>query len=505
MNIIDNLLDRITMYRLVFYFLIGLLCVALVLSFFSLLPYTPLQIAFTTTVVLVVCYVTNKVFSLVFEAPTNIESVYITALILALIITPTTTFSALPLLIWVSVWSMASKYIFALKKKHLFNPVAIACVLVAFGLGQSASWWVGTANMMPFVILGGVLIVRKIRRADLVISFFVTSMIMIFLSSFSKGTSIPTILNIVLLHSSLFFFAFIMLTEPLTTPPTRKLRILYGGLVGLLFAPQLHVGNIYSTPEIALVLGNILSYLVSPKAKLILTLKEKVQLSSDLYDFVFLPNKPVHYTAGQYMEWTLSHPHTDSRGNRRYFTLASSPTEDTLRLGIKFYDKGSSFKHALEKMDDKQKIVGGQLAGDFTLPHDPTQKCVFIAGGIGITPFRSIIKYLIDKNERRDIVMFFANKEYADIVYRDIFDQAERQLGIKTIYTITDKDHVPPGWTGNVGRIDGTMIQNSVPDFKERLFYLSGPHAMVTGYEQVLKELGVPLHHIKIDFFPGFV
>src|SRR5260370_1410080 len=120
------------------------------------------------------------------------------------------------------------------------------------------------------------------------------------------------------------------------------------------------------------------------------------------------------------MEFTLAHPHSDSRGNRRYFTLASSPTENLVHLGIRFYDQGSSFKQAMFQMNGKTQFVAAQIAGDFTLPTDPSQKLVFIAGGIGITPFRSMLKYLLDTHQRRDIVMFYANRRVDEIVYKDV-------------------------------------------------------------------------------------
>lgn len=150
-----------------------------------------------------------------------------------------------------------------------------------------------------------------------------------------------------------------------------------------------------------------------------------------------------------------------------------------------------------------QKIVASQLAGDFTLPKDPSKKLVFIAGGIGVTPFRSMLKYLIDKNEKRDIVMFYSNRSAADIAYKEIFDEAQARLGIKTVYTITDKNP-PAWWSGRMGYIDGQMIKAEVPDYLQRTFYLSGPHGLVTAFEKTLNDLGVPHSQIKTDFFPGF-
>lgn len=505
MGFIDNFLDRITMYRLVLYYLLVLLGGAVLFSSFGILSYNPLSIVISACLITAVSYVTNKVFAYVFKAPTNVESVYITALILACIINPLRGAEGFGLIFWAGVLSQASKYILAIKGKHIFNPVAIAVVLTAFVLGQSASWWIGNAAMMPLIIIGGLMVVRKTRREYMVGSFFISALVLITLFGWLNHTSLLTTYRQVLLHSSLFFFAFVMLTEPLTSPTTRNLQMIYGAFVGILFPPQIHFGSLYSTPELALSVGNILSYFISPKQRLVLMFKEKISLAPDIVDFVFTPKERLAYQPGQYGEWTFPHPHTDSRGNRRYFTLASSPTEDSLRIGVKFYENGSSYKKYLHELEGQSIVAAGQWAGDFMLPKDRSQKLVFVAGGIGITPFRSMLKYLIDTKEQRDIVVIFSNKLAQDIVYKDILDQAERDLAIRTIYTITDKEHIPADWKGHIGRVDSTMIATDIPDWKDRIFYLSGPHLMVTGFEKTLHEMGVPFTHIKKDFFPGFV
>ena len=244
-----------------------------------------------------------------------------------------------------------------------------------------------------------------------------------------------------------------MLTEPLTTPPTNGLRNLYGALVGVLFPPAFHLGSFYTTPEIALLIGNVFSYLVSPKSRLVLHLKHKRQISPHAYDFIFAPNRKVAFAPGQYMEWTLGHEEPDSRGNRRYFTMASAPTEPDLRLGVRFNDPSSTYKQAMLELDRGDEIIAGQLSGDFTLPKNPNQPLVFIAGGIGITPYRSMIKYLLDTHQRRPITLFYGAPTVHDFVYQDVFDQAERELGIRTIYIAEKTEDMSPGWVGLTGLI----------------------------------------------------
>jgi len=405
LNYIDNLLNRITMYRLVLYYLIAILLAAVILSVFGIISYHPLDIIFSTLVLVIISYVTNWIFSLAFRVPVSIESDFITALILALIITPSVTIHSLWFFGWAAVLAQASKYILAYKGKHIFNPAAFAVVVTAFALNQSASWWVGTMWMLPVVLIGGLLVVRKIQRFDLVTSFLISALIMIIFTSASRSMPL-TVIRRVLLDSPIMFFGLIMLTEPMATPPTRNLRIMYGLLVGLLYSPRIHLGPIYSTPELALVVGNVFAYLASPKGKWLLKLKSKTKIGDDIYDFEFEPNWKVKFRPGQYLEWTVDPRSSDSRGNRRYFTLASSPTEQDVRLGVRYYENPSTFKQKLLAMKTGDKILAGQLAGDFTLPADKDEKLVFIAGGIGITPFRSMLKYLIDKMKNAQSLCF---------------------------------------------------------------------------------------------------
>ncbi len=503
MQIIDNLLDKITMYRLVLYYLIFLLVIALFYSFLGILPFSPVSLIVSVLFILAICWLTNKIFAKTFRVPANFESVYISALILALIVSPAKTWTDYAFLFWASVLAMASKYILAINKKHLFNPVAVAVAITAFVSVGSASWWVGTGAMLPFLLLG-FLIVRKIRRFDLVYYFFLAVLLTLFGITILQGGNLFSSVKDVLVSSSLFFFAFVMLTEPLTTPPTKKLQIIYGILVGIMFVPQFHIGTFYTTPEIALVLGNLYVYVVSPKFKIMTTLKQKLQVAPDMIDFLFVPQGKFNFVPGQYMEWTIPHANPDSRGNRRYFTLASSPTESVQRLGIRFYPNGSSLKKAMLAMNSTTPLIGNQISGDFTLPDDPNKKLVFMAGGIGITPFRSMLKYLVDTNQKRPIIMFYSNKLYNEIIYTDVFNDAYSKLGIKTVYTLTDKNKIPANWRGRVGRIDSKMIAQEVPDYKERTFYLSGSHSMVVGHEETLRSMGIQEKQIKKDFFPGF-
>ncbi|MBU6323307.1 MAG: hypothetical protein KGI41_00285 [Patescibacteria group bacterium] len=501
MKYVDNFLNGITMYRLVLYHLIALLALAALFGAVGWLPYAPLSLAYSTAVVLAASWLSNRVFAWTFDAIANVESVYITALILVLIITPVApgNLAGTGFLIFASVWAMASKFIFAVGKRHVFNPAAFGVALSALLISQSATWWVGgNLILLPFVLVGGFLITRKVQRFDLVLAFFAVTFVSLLATSGNPLTGVMTLF----LHTPFIFFASVMLTEPLTTPPNRWLRMGYGALVGLLFSPNFSLFGFFFTPELALIAGNVFSWAASPKGRFMLALKEVRETGSGVYDFVFESDRAFAFSPGQYLEWTLAHASPDGRGNRRYFTIASSPTEGDVHLGVKFYKKASSFKRALAAMKIGDKISVSHLAGEFTLPRDPKKKLAFIAGGIGVTPFRSMIQYLVDKKEPRSVVMLYANRKAEDVSYEDVFEKAQNELGIRTVYALSDEKGPIPG--AHAGSVDAELIRKKIPDYAERIFYISGPHGMVSAFTDTLAGMGVPRRHIRSDFFPGF-
>ncbi len=503
---IDSFLNGITMYRLVMWHLVCLVVIAALLNFFGFLGYGAswsLWLIVGTFFLLAVGEVVNFLFAKVFHVPANAESFYITALILALTFDPGNPSTvALPFAIMIVV-AMASKFLVAINKKHFFNPVAFAMVAMSYA-GMSASWWVGgSVWLLPFTIFGGFLIIRKIHRFDLVFAFIGALILSHVGNIILSGGSIMSSLGNLFVHAPVFFFASVMLTEPLTTPPLRKMRIAYGVVTGFLFAPWVHVGGFYFTPELALIAGNIISYILSPKKRLLLTLQRVNDIGTGTKEFIFSPDERIDFQPGQFIEWTLNTKRSDSRGNRRYFTIASSPTEKDFRLGVKFYPNPSAFKESLNTLLIGDSIVASQLAGDFVLPKNETEKMVWIAGGIGVTPFRSMAQYIIDTHKKHDVVMLYANKTVAEISYRDVFDRASTNAGLKVTYAINVEKGENAGPI-EYRMIDALMIKEKAPDYLERTFYISGPHMMVAAFKNTLISMGVPSSRIYSDYFPGF-
>jgi len=502
-NKIDSALNQITMYRLVLYYVAALLAVAFGLGFFGLVPHDPTSMAFSAVVIMGVCWVTNQAFAKLFRIPPNAESIYITALILALIMPPVVATDALGVagLALASAVAISSKFLFAIGRKHLFNPVAIGVVASSYLLDQPATWWVGgNTALMPLVVIVGLMVVRKVQRFAMVGCYLLANIAAMLLTT--SPDMYREALTQGILSSPLLFAGFVMLTEPLTAPQAKLPALFFGGIVGLLSAPNIHIGDFYFTPEVAFLVGNLFAYIVSPKGRFKLTLVRVEKLAAGCYDFVFRPDHMPVFKAGQYLDWTLDVRTPDNRGNRRPFTIASAPSSDEVHLGVKFYPGPSAFKRSLLNMQPGDAIYGSQISGDFTLPDDRNEKLAFIAGGIGVTPFSSMMRDMINSGDDRQVVMLYGNNSVREIAYADVFDRAEHELGIRTVYAVANDP--TRGTNMHHGFIDAALIQREVPDYHERTFYISGPRAMVIRFQEVLKELGITRSRIKVDYFPGF-
>ena len=263
------LFRRVLTYRLALYYLAAILLAALALSAAGLVHQSVPNLAFSAIVSLILCLGVNRAFARVFGARSNWESVAISAMIIVLIVTPVAPddLAGLGFLALVCAWAMASKYLIAIHKQHLFNPACFGAVLVGVGLHRTVSWWVGdNAVLLPVILLGGALIVSRLRYFEM-IAAFAAVVLGISVGQGNSGSiaGIARSLSDMGIHSMFCFFGLVMLTEPRTTPLSRGRRVIYGALVGLLFSPFTHIGAYYFTPESALVCGNLFTFFSNPR------------------------------------------------------------------------------------------------------------------------------------------------------------------------------------------------------------------------------------------------
>jgi glycine betaine catabolism B len=171
-------------------------------------------------------------------------------------------------------------------------------------------------------------------------------------------------------------------------------------------------------------------------------------------------------------------------------TIASSPTEPDIMVAVKHPTPASAFKQRLNGLKPGEPILGAHLAGQFTLPEKPTDKLAFLAGGVGITPFRSMIRYLTDKGQNTDAVLIYSVTKKEEAAFSNVFSQA-RSRGIKPYLLAGEK-------------ISPEKIRSFMPDFLDRKIYVSGPYGFVKAAEEALLNLGAKPGNIVTDYFPGY-
>jgi ferredoxin-NADP reductase len=210
-----------------------------------------------------------------------------------------------------------------------------------------------------------------------------------------------------------------------------------------------------------------------------LTLRATKREASDIFSFIFVPERPLRWKAGQYLHYILNHPKPDDHGVERYFSIASAPYEKQVMLTTRFPPKGGSFKKALKKLKPGDAIEAHEKGGDFVLDHR-RKMFVFIAGGIGITPFRAILLDMDRKRKPLNVQLLYANRDN-DFPYRKELETLKKRHPEFRIDYVVSPD-----------RVNEKTIPKLVPDMDEPTFYVSGPEPMVESLEKNLKKLGVP-------------
>lgn len=499
-TLLTPLLNRYSMYKVVSGSLTILFVISLLLSLTGTLSYSPLGMLASVAVLGASVLLTSLLFGLIFGVRVHKESSFITAIILFFIFTPTLQVPGLLTLALVGMIAGASKFILVYNGRHMFNAVATAAFIIGLTGLAHASWWVGSPVLIIPTLVLGYVILLKTRRVLMSSIFAVIATALVILTLLFGG---ETLGNSVVLWLSypIIFFACFMLTEPLTLPRKEWHRTVEVVIVAILFVVPISIGTITTSPELALLAGNVVAFAFTRQQKISLKFLERKQLTPTSYEFVFTPQEPQQFEAGQYIGISLSHKNNDLRGIRRSFSITSAPGEKTVRLGIKFYEPSSSFKKALRELKKDTFIHATGISGDFTLPKNTQTPLLFVAGGIGITPFISYLQMLKQRGEIRDIVLLYAISSINELAYKDILEAS----GVKVCVVTASKVRLtlPVGWThSNQSVVTKETIALYVTDVAHRTAYISGPPILVDGVKRCLKQLNV--RHIRTDYFIGY-
>ena len=256
-----------------------------------------------------------------------------------------------------------------------------------------------------------------------------------------------------------------------------------------------------------------------------ISLQESRKEALNTKTFIFSRPQGFDYLAGQYVYLTLPYLNfPDERGDTRHFTLSSSPTEKYLAITVRLRHSPASqgvalrgqsgFKQTLDSLPKGAELSMRGPNGDFVLgnydatEHTPTAKVapqIFIAGGIGVTPFRSIIKYVTDSAIEVPIMLLCSNFVPEEIPFKKELDNTvKKHENLEVIHTITKPKESCVRWDGLAGRVDGGVIKKLTSEVRQPTYWLCGPPAMVTSVEDILEKMGIPEGRVKVEKFTGY-
>lgn len=232
-----------------------------------------------------------------------------------------------------------------------------------------------------------------------------------------------------------------------------------------------------------------------------LKLRARHEVAKNTFMLIF--DKPNGFTfqPGQYGGFTLiDPPEADAGGITRRFSLACDPEDDFIAIITRI--QSSAFKRVLKQLPVGAEIKFAGPTGTFVLHDDTSTPAVLIAGGIGIAPFYSMLKFAANHAVTQPIFLFYGNQTPAEApLLNELADLKQRNPHMHLINTMSFPD---PDWTGEQGFITNDMIHKYIPDLDAPIYYVCGSPAMVTALQETLAEMGINEDRIRTEDFPGY-
>ncbi|MGB6194030.1 MAG: FAD-dependent oxidoreductase [Terracidiphilus sp.] len=220
----------------------------------------------------------------------------------------------------------------------------------------------------------------------------------------------------------------------------------------------------------------------------------------------FFFERPVGFvfTAGQFIDMELQSPaETDDEGNTRAFSISSAPQDDTIMVTTRLRD--TAFKRVLRTMPLETEVKIEGPFGDLRLDRDAGRAAVFLAGGIGITPFRSILLDAANKCLSHSIFLFFSNRDPKDAPFLTELQSLEkRSTNYKFIATMTAPSGSSRPWDGERGFINKEMLDKHLENTPSPIYYIAGPPVMVNALQATLQKAGISQNDIRAEEFAGY-
>ncbi|MCS5722759.1 FAD-dependent oxidoreductase [Herbiconiux sp. CPCC 203407] len=499
---LDTLIGRVTMYNLIVGVLVAIAAVALIGSLAGQIFYSPLALLASIAVAVIATVISSWLFARLFRTAPHLPSAVITGLLIFFVFIPTAEPGGLALLALAAVVASASKFLIAIRGRHLLNPVAAAAVVMSVTTLNPSGWWVATPLLLPFVAIGAFLVLYRTRKLTLGVGFIVVATVLITGRMLMLGTPVLDALWLAVGSFPVVFLAGFMLSEPLTLPPRRWQQFVVAGVVSVLLSIPFQIGPVYSSPEIALVVGNIVAFVFGQRRGVRMRYLGSRALTPTSAAFDFEPTAPVRFVPGQYLELTLPHRKVDSRGTRRMFSIASGASAVTapLSVGVKLSDPSSSFKTALVGLEPGASVRATWVGGDFLLPADTSVPLLLAAGGIGVTPFVSQLLGREGGSRPSDVVLVYSVSGPDELA----FLPGLAATGIRVLVTApTRPEGLPEHWEYlGPGRVTAELLRTAVGDVTSRRAYVSGPPGYVDHVSAELRKAGA--RRIRTDQFAGY-
>jgi len=509
---LDRITGSVTMYKLVIGLLSAIGLIALILSFFGQIGYGPLDLLASAAVAIVVTCGTSLLAARLMRLTPHLDSAVITGLLIFFVMQPKLDLLGLSGIALAGALASVSKYLFALRGRHIFNPTALGAFVpttIVLGLvsggtfiGMSfAVWWLGMPLLLPPVAIAAFLVLYRTQRLTVGVAFAILAVLAACAVAVAHGQAVGPALSEVLLQSPIIFFAGFMFSEPLTLPPRRWQQLLEAVVIAFLFTVPLPIGALSNSPLFALLVGNLIGFAFGQRRGIRLTFLGKKALGSATWELSFRPSRPVRFAAGQYMELTIPHRRADFRGVRRHFSISSAPAIDgPVTFAITVPEKSSSFKQALLDLEPGAIVRGTGVSGDFTLPADLAEPLLLVAGGIGITPFASQLAAASALGQRRDVTVVYATSAAGPLPYADLLASSGAHV---VLFSPAAPSPLPTAWDyAGAGRVTGERLIAAVPDVAARRAFVSGPPALVNDLRAALRKEGA--RHVHSDYFSGY-
>jgi ferredoxin-NADP reductase len=224
--------------------------------------------------------------------------------------------------------------------------------------------------------------------------------------------------------------------------------------------------------------------------------------------FHFEPDEEIEWQPGQYLRYRIEKPDHDERGENRFFSIASAPFENRIQLTTRFTsEKGSSLKQILQGFQIGDEVEAFGPMGHFTA-EEAEQELVLIAGGIGITPFRSILLDLDHQGKDIKATLLYASRTGEVVFKKELEELAKKHPQFKIYYIISNEPATETQISENIkilpGKIDAALIKSLIIDLQSSITYISGPESMVMDLERVIWDMGIPKGQTKRDYFSGY-